>query len=341
MKEVILSHDDLNAFTLDLIKRFAVFGPVRKENRFVFDLLDSPDNLEIEYDTTLLPPSKKIFPNNETLLKFDLMDISKSKEVVESEKQVLAFVHPCDINGIHIMDEVLGESPADANYLKRRRDTIIIGYECLSPCKENILCFDKGFNEAEKGWDLFFTNLGDDFYVKASTDAGEELLSNSNYFQRPSQKEKDALYLIKLAAEKKFKKAVQGNIGMLSHMLKESYDDMLWEVEGKKCLSCGACNIVCPTCYCFDVTDKPNIDLKTGCRTRKWDSCQLTDFCKVATGENFRESVGARVRHRLFKKEVFLKKRFGRSGCVGCGRCIDACIAKISIIEIYNQVMAK
>ncbi len=138
-----------------------------------------------------------------------------------------------------------------------------------------------------------------------------------------------------------FKKAVQGNINMLSHLLKESYDDMIWDVEGKKCLSCGACNIVCPTCYCFDVTDELNMDMKTGRRYRKWDSCQLTDFCKVASGENFRESVAARVRHRLFKKEVYLKKRFGRSGCVGCGRCIYACIANISIIDIYNQIMAK
>ena len=138
--------------------------------------------------------------------------------------------------------------------------------------------------------------------------------------------------------EKNFKKVLDEPVDKLSEALKGAYDNDVWKEEGARCLSCGACNIVCPTCYCFDTRDVVSIDMKSGKRVRKWDSCQLRSFCQVASGENFRDSAGARLRHRVFKKEVYLKKRFGRSGCVGCGRCIEHCIADISIIDIYNRV---
>jgi len=149
------------------------------------------------------------------------------------------------------------------------------------------------------------------------------------------------LYKTRGERKKRFTKSIQGDIDMLSHLLKEAYDDGIWKTEGEKCLSCGACNIVCPTCYCFDVVDEVCPDMKKGIRYRRIDGCQLHGFCKVASGENFRKTAAERVRHRVFKKEVYLKKRFGRSGCVGCGRCIDSCIAKISIIDIFNHVMER
>ena len=81
--------------------------------------------------------------------------------------------------------------------------------------------------------------------------------------------------------------------------------------------------------------------MEMGVRYRRWDGCQIQSFCQVSSGENFRDSAAERVRHRVFKKEVYLKKRFGRSGCVGCGRCIEHCIADISIIDIFNHVMER
>ncbi len=115
MEEVTIARENINSLITDLMADYDVIGPVKKENRFNFDQISSPSQLAIDYDTSLLPPSKWIFQNNEPLLEFDLKDIAKTKEVVNSRKQVLAFVHPCDINGINMMDEVLGEDPVDAN----------------------------------------------------------------------------------------------------------------------------------------------------------------------------------------------------------------------------------
>jgi ferredoxin len=237
------------------------------------------------------------------------------------------------------MDDILSEEPSDINYLERRRSTLIIGYECLGPCKENILCFDKGYHIAYRGFDLFFTDIGGRYYVHVATESGSAIVEESGVFKKAIYSDWTDLMKVRAERKNKFKKSIHGDIDMLSHILKESYNNEIWDIEGRKCVSCGACNIVCPTCYCFDVADEMCPDMENGTRYRKWDGCQLRGFCKIATGENFRKSAAERVRHRVFKKEVYLKKRFGRSGCVGCGRCIDYCIADISIIDIFNHVI--
>ena len=78
--------------------------------------------------------------------------------------------------------------------------------------------------------------------------------------------------------------------------------------------------------------------LTEGERVRSWDSCQLDEFASVAGGENFREARSARQRHRLMRKGKYLYEKFDELGCVGCGRCIRTCTAKISIVESYNAI---
>ena len=104
----------------------------------------------------------------------------------------------------------------------------------------------------------------------------------------------------------------------------------------KKCLSCGSCNLVCPTCYCFDVTDRLQLNLKDGKRFRRWDSCQLDSFAAVATGENFRTERKNRLKHRLNRKCLYETSDYGKPSCVGCGRCARACVAGIDIKEAIN-----
>lgn len=339
--DVTIEYNELDRFILDILSHYDVIAPVAKNGLFIFDHIEDPSVVTLNYDTTLLPPVKWIYPDNEILLEFVLKDITKTKVVTNSRTQALTFVHPCDINGINILDEILAEEPADVNYLKRRRSTVIIGYECLGPCRENILCFDKGYHIAYRGFDLFFTDIGNRYYVHVVTDAGRTIVERDGNFKKAGYDDRVDLFRARDERKRRFKKSLQSNMNMLSHLLKEAYNDEIWHIEGRKCLSCGACNIVCPTCYCFDVVDEICPDMDRGVRYRRLDGCQLHGFCKVASGENFRKGAAERVRHRVFKKEVYLKKRFGRSGCVGCGRCIDSCIAKISIIDIFNHVMER
>ena len=108
----------------------------------------------------------------------------------------------------------------------------------------------------------------------------------------------------------------------------------LWEKLSEKCFSCGSCNIVCPTCYCFDVQDKWNLDQVSGDRTRYWDACLTEEFSKISLGagaeENFREKRGDRFRHRIMRKASYLNDKLGSPACVGCGRCSVSCTSDIT-----------
>jgi sulfhydrogenase subunit beta (sulfur reductase) len=110
-----------------------------------------------------------------------------------------------------------------------------------------------------------------------------------------------------------------------------SYKSPLWEEIGKRCFGCGSCNIVCPTCYCFDVQDGDSLDGKAGERYRVWDSCQLDAFARIGSGENFRKTRAHRLRHRFMRKGKYIAEAFpGHQGCVGCGRCARACLVDIT-----------
>jgi formate hydrogenlyase subunit 6/NADH:ubiquinone oxidoreductase subunit I len=84
--------------------------------------------------------------------------------------------------------------------------------------------------------------------------------------------------------------------------------------------------------------DELQLTLTEGERKRHWDSCQLDSFAEVAGGENFRKERSSRLRHRFFRKGKYLREAYGKSGCVGCGRCDRACVAKISSVETYTQI---
>ncbi|NQU76571.1 MAG: 4Fe-4S dicluster domain-containing protein, partial [Planctomycetes bacterium] len=125
----------------------------------------------------------------------------------------------------------------------------------------------------------------------------------------------------------------------LPGLLRRFFDHGVWAKQALTCLSCGSCNLVCPTCYCFDVRDDVDISLKTGRRERIWDGCLLEDFAKVGTGENFREDRLQRYRHRFYRKGMYLYDKCGQIACVGCGRCSAACLPDIADpVTVYNTL---
>jgi NAD-dependent dihydropyrimidine dehydrogenase PreA subunit len=128
-------------------------------------------------------------------------------------------------------------------------------------------------------------------------------------------------------------------LSSLPDLLGRSYDHPVWEEKSAKCFSCGSCNLVCPTCYCFDVRDDVNWDLKSGTRGRAWDGCMLTDFATVAGRHNFRKKRADRYRHRYYRKGKFVPEMIGDISCVGCGRCVTACVPGIANpAEVFNRL---
>jgi sulfhydrogenase subunit beta (sulfur reductase) len=118
----------------------------------------------------------------------------------------------------------------------------------------------------------------------------------------------------------------------------QSYDNPIWDQLAEICLACGQCTLVCPTCFCFNVYDEVELNLQEGERWRRWDSCQLDEFARVAGGENFREHQAARLRHRLMRKGRYLMETYHELGCTGCGRCARSCLVDISPVDVFNEL---
>jgi len=191
----------------------------------------------------------------------------------------------------------------------------------------------------ESGFDLFFTDLGENYGVEIGSKKGEDILRYGD-FREAKEDEVTQLKDMKEKAKKlNGQRVLKVPVEDLPQLLGKSVDHPLWKENAQKCLSCGSCNLVCPTCYCFDVQDEVDLSLTSGERLRQWDGCLLTDFARVATGENFREDVTLRYKHRFFRKGKYIPERFGMIGCVGCGRCASSCLADIANpVEVYNKL---
>ena len=115
----------------------------------------------------------------------------------------------------------------------------------------------------------------------------------------------------------------------------------VWDQWGEKCTACGKCAVDCPTCYCFNVRDDMDWSLTSGDRKRSWDGCLLDGFTKVTPGHEFRAKRSDRFRHRLYRKGKYVPSKIGgQIACVGCGRCIGACLPDIANpVTVYNKLV--
>ena len=123
----------------------------------------------------------------------------------------------------------------------------------------------------------------------------------------------------------------------LEGAVQRNYDAPLWADEAGRCVECGACNTICPTCHCFFLCDQKDEDRMA--RFRLWDSCLLKDFARVAGGANPRSRLWMRLRNRFEKKFDYFPKVAGIYACTGCGRCVSACPAKIDIRSVMKRLV--
>jgi sulfhydrogenase subunit beta (sulfur reductase) len=340
MQYVTLKKPDLNKFITELAKGQKVIAPVAKgNNQFAFDEVTSGDQVSIDYIPTILPPKKYFMPQLETLATFDTTKGQDMQPVVEYEEMVLFGVHTCDLAGIQCLNMVFSERPKDINYLIRKTKITIIGYECNDYCDEYASCRLVHNHTPNGGYDLFMTDIGDKYIIHINTHAGDEIIEKSKLFKPATDADLKALEAIREKKRKIFANEVPVVHEQIPGMFDKIYNSKVWEDLDKRCLACGNCTNVCPTCYCFDVIDEPNLDLKTGRRYRRWDSCQNEPFAQVAGGESFREERGARQRHRYYRKFKYPMNKFSRLFCTGCGRCSRTCMAKINLKETLTTLV--
>lgn len=339
----VLDIQRFHHFVNRLIAAQAVEGVKAKDgaaDHFVFGPLGNASELRLDHDVTLLPPKKYLLPPRETLVTFKLGDSPTAVPHVEdSAPMVLIGIHPYDMIAINQLDRVMAEGNPDPNYLARRAALAIIGSDPIH-AGEHAFWPAMGCECPEDGFDLWLTNIGDAYVIQVGTERGAALLEKYADARDATEDELIARAVYRKALIGKVRaREIKFNPKELPGLLRRSFDHEIWEENARKCLSCGSCNLVCPTCYCFDVRDRVDITLKGGERYRAWDGCVLEDFAKVATGENFREKRLQRYRHRFFRKGMYLYDKYGHIACVGCGRCASACLPDVADpVKVFNAL---
>ena len=333
-----ISQESIQEWVSQLISEQTVYGPVRYRDKFVYNRLHDGSELRLDFDVTVQPPKRYFLPVRETLLYCN--DQQEYESVVDSTPFVLFGVHPYDVAAISQLDELFQVDHYDIHYMQRRNKATIVACDVFFPSK-NVFAACMGTATVDEGFDILLTYVGGNYVVDVRSAKGEQL---ARKITAPQRADKYLLERREQAWEdlQRFlcRHALHCKPEELPELLDRSYQHPVWEEQAKKCYSCGSCTMVCPTCYCFDVQDDPDWDLKGARRERIWDSCQLEDFAIVAGNHNFRGTRKERFRHRYYRKGKYLWDRMGQIACVGCGRCITACTANIANpVQIFNTLL--
>lgn len=314
-----------------------VFGPKARENRFVFDRIEREDEIAWDAIPTVLPPKKYVLPQREPLLDFGRGEAGRPRQE-PSGKRIVLGVHTCDLAGFHCLDIAMGERPEDPYYRARKEKLVLFGLECLKKCDRYANCVSMGNYFVKGGFDLMFTPLGERFIVQVATSLGEEILERTGGWRPAEGSEIEQLESLR---KRKGGEAIE-ELAIARDLVPEVFawtpvDSPVWKDLDRRCIACGNCTMVCPTCYCFDVEDEWDLDQEHGTRSRIWDSCQNEEFA-VASGFNFRKERGMRQRHRYYRKFKYPVDKYQHFFCIGCGRCTRTCMAGISLIETVDQL---
>lgn len=335
----LLNKSDFDDFILCLARIQKLAAPVKcGEKSFAFGEVTSGDEVSLKYIPTILPPKKYFLPQNETLVEYDKKE-NKWEATLYSEEFTIFGVHTCDLAGIQCLNTVFSDKPADTNYNLRKNSILIIGLECNDYCDEYASCALMENHIPKGGYDLLFTELENSFVIHVNTHAGEELIEKLAMVRTADSvtlKELDALRTRKSAA---FKPEIDISRKALKPLFENAFHNDVWKDINDRCLSCGNCTNVCPTCYCYDMEDIIDLDMNKGKLIRKWDSCQSRPFAMIAGGENFRPERGGRQRHRYMRKFNYPYDKYSRYFCTGCGRCSRTCMAKINLKETINTLI--
>lgn len=297
------------------------------------------DDVEVDLTTinVFVPPKKFFFPQTETVLRYELSDELEIEDFAckAGDKTILFGVRPCDVSSFAMMDKVYLGDPVDIAYRQRRENTTVIAMGCKSP-DETCFCtsFDLEPGKAP-GADVLATDTGEEIVLSAQTTKGEELLTQLNgLIQEATSGDENKVKDAQEQAKEGYVTSV--NVQGIMEKLDGKFEDFYWDRLHKRCIACGTCTFVCPTCHCFDMQEYSTGS--RGERIRCWDSCMYSDFTLMGHGHNPRPTQKERVRQRFMHKLNYFPHQHGDYACVGCGRCVRKCPVNLDILEVIQEI---
>lgn len=341
MAQYFIANTDVPGWLGKLAAERDVFAPVREGDAVVFRPFAEGSRVELALRPT---ESAKcvMFPRSEELFRYN-----KQRKNDEEGGRVLSLTEPenprpavvfgalpCDARGFFAFDPVYDGSGTqnkfkDTYYLKRRSQTIIIAKACTTTLATCFCHWVGGSPVSTEGVDILATPVADGFVLDVITDMGKEAVKDLKEAGADQTKEAKGLADAVVAGLEKAPDLTAVKEGVLKQFENKDF----WLNESAKCISCGTCTYLCPTCYCFNITDESNgID---GVRLRSWDTCMSSLFTLEASGHNPRMGKADRLRNRVGHKfSYYPELHGGRFSCVGCGRCIKSCPSMVDIRQI-------
>ena len=296
------------------------------------------DEMDLAYETTPYSAKTYLLPYKENLSTYRFEGNDWEQEIrYRIQPRVLFGLHACDINGLLKLDKVFARDPFPSPYyLSRRKNTVIVGLDHM-PCKGGF-CRSMRADTVTHGFDLFLTDIGERWFVAINSDRGFNLLG-----QVAVQEITDADTTAYLETRKNIAAAYDTRVHVenLPNLLDIEFDSEVWKKWGDKCLSCGSCAMVCPTCYCYGITERLSMDFTSGARQKQLYSCNLKDFALVAGGHNFRPERRTRLKYRYYHQHRGFVEIYDEPKCVGCNRCGRACLAGINPPDVIADLQAE
>lgn len=277
---------------------------------------------EVVFDQKAAYSFKEAFlPNAQTLFYFSDDHVQES---ADTKKDILVFLRSCDMHAVKRLDAVYLENGVEDYYYRRLRDKVKF---VLMGCEngfESCFCVDMKTNISEN-YDFGLNKQGDTFQLDCKVSEWNEILADV------AERELDVTPAY--VSENKTRVNVPKDIPV--SVIKSKF----WDSYDARCIACGRCNFVCPTCTCFSMQDMYYTDNENaGERRRVWASCMVDGYSDVAGGGSYRKKNGERMRFKVLHKVWDFKQRKGYHMCVGCGRCDDVCPEYISFSHCVNEL---
>lgn len=327
----IISLDDLRQIAADFIRAGGLaVAPVPFDNdRVFFQYIDEEGAGKIVLSGWLKAANTIkdfFFPRHEKLFSYERVhnDVVLADAPEFGKPQLLFGCRPCEAASLPILDKVFSWDYQDRFYQSRRRMTTVVTVACHKSDDDCFCSSVGGSPENTEGSDAILYNLADGtFEVRPVTEKGEQLFEG------------------KTSESTKTGKAcppppVRFDASKCKTWMDGHFDSPFWNEHALRCVGCGACTYLCPTCHCFDIVDEGSY--AKGNRVKNWDFCQSALFTLHASGHNPRPDQGARQRQRLMHKFSIYPDKFGKILCTGCGNCTRHCPTVLGVKPFLEAI---
>ncbi len=326
---------------LNVLKKWSdsydIFAPgIKETGDIIFDRFDE-NTFTLGYGKPSLPQKSEVLPQSEII--FELKK-GEYREVITGNGKMLFGMRACDAMGMRQAGSFMNRDMPDPYYRLKEEEILKVVMACAGPQNETCFCTAVGSGPfAEKGFDLQFYDVGDEFLVEAESEKGEKLIADGPFGEVDDAEAGTRIEEFKTNASMSVEE-VPALKEAMNRLRDGSVNEGVWEYFGRKCIVCGGCVFVCPTCTCFNVSDyvtKPG----EGLRVRSWDACLFGGFTRETSGHNPRGTQALRLKRRHEHKLMHYNEtdiQEGLCGCVGCGRCSDYCPVHIGTLEVVKAI---